>query len=387
MIKYSLAKKIDRFAKSSLFAFFFIFLKKTISRLTKKIRIENVDTLYVIKLLGGGSLCILMPYLAELKNKKNIRLVLISTQVCTIFSDKIQLFDESINLNTPSGLIRFLRLATANLFQRLLKKNFSVAINFEFHSAISAYISSLTFAPINCGIVNNFSISFSKIYDRTVFYNGYSDIANVYHKLIKDSLELDSLLPKNKRSSAISKRIKIIEKDINLKDFGISKDYIAVSPFSSGLAKERELNHRQLIEVITKLNPNNITIYLLGSNADQSKARRFIINCRLNLPNIKIVSLCGLLSISESAKVARFANAYLTIDSGLNHYVRMTNAKLIHSFWGPTDPSLMLDKNFYFGREVIHYKKVYCSPCIHIIDEPPCNGKNVCIDGIFHNEK
>lgn len=387
MINYYLAKKIDRFLSLRLFAIFFIAINKLVSKFTRKISLQSVDTLYVTKLLGGGSLCILIPYLAELKDENNIRIVLVSSRVCTTFSDELEMFDESIKLDTLKGSIRFICLAFVNIYKRMLGKNRSISINFEFHSAISAYVSSFTFAPFNWGVMNNFSQSFSKIYDGTVFYNGHSNVGDVYYKLIKDSFGCGSLLPINKETSAISRYVKKIEKNIVLEDFGIYDEYIAISPFSSGLSRERELSHQQLFAVLAKLNPNNLGIFILGSAADQLNANKFIRNFNLNHFNHKIISLCGNLSISASAKVARSASVYITIDSGLNHYVRMTEAKLIHSYWGPTNPFLMLDQSFYFGKEMIHYKKIYCSPCVHIIDKPPCNGKNICIEGLFGNGK
>jgi len=387
MINYYLAKKIDRFLSLRLFAIFFIFIKKLVSKFTKEISLQSVDSLYVTKLLGGGSLCIIIPYLAELKKKNNIRIVLVSSRACTIFSDELEMFDESIKIDTFKGAFRFICLAFLNICKRILGRNRSISINFEFHSAIAAYVSSFTFASFNWGVINNFSLSFSKIYDGVVFYNGHSNVGDVYYKLIKDSFGCGSLVPINKKTSAISKYVKKIEKNILLEDLGIYNDYIAISPFSSGLSKERELNHQQLFRVIAKLNPNNLRIFILGSSADQYKANEFIKNFNLEHFNLNIVSLCGKLSISASGKVARSATVYITIDSGLNHYVRMTEAKLIHSYWGPTNPFIMLDQNFYFGNEVIHYQKIYCSPCVHIIDKPPCNGKNICIEGIFGNDK
>ena len=387
MINYYLAKKIDRFLSLQLFAIFFIAIKELFSKFTKEISLQSVDTLYVTKLLGGGSLCILIPYLAELKEKKNIRIILVSSRVCTIFSDELEMFDESIKIDTPRGVIRFICLAFVNIYKRILGKNRSISINFEFHSAISAYVSSFTFSPFSWGVMNNFSLSFSKIYDGAVFYNGHSNVGDVYYRLIKDSFDCGNLLPINKKSSAISRYVKKLEKNVVLEDFGIYGEYIAISPFSSGLSRERELNHQQLLAVITKLNPNNLAIFILGSAADQHKADKFIRNFNLNHFNHNIVSLCGKLSISASAKVARSASVYITIDSGLNHYVRMTEARLIHSYWGPTNPFLMLDQGFYFGKEIIHYQKIYCSPCVHIIDKPPCNGKNICIQGLFSNGK
>jgi hypothetical protein len=30
-----------------------------------------------------------------------------------------------------------------------------------------------------------------------------------------------------------------------------------------------------------------------------------------------------------------------------------------------------------------YYRHVPCSPCVHIAEEPPCRGRNACIEGLF----
>jgi hypothetical protein len=31
------------------------------------------------------------------------------------------------------------------------------------------------------------------------------------------------------------------------------------------------------------------------------------------------------------------------------------------------------------AADVAHYRKIACSPCIHVAEEPPCRGRNLCI--------
>jgi hypothetical protein len=57
------------------------------------------------------------------------------------------------------------------------------------------------------------------------------------------------------------------------------------------------------------------------------------------------------------------------------------------SFWGPTDPETLLKKYSFLKNEKIFYKKVYCSPCVHIVDEAPCKGNNICIENLFKNHR
>jgi len=387
MISYYHAKKIDRLLRNGLVASIFIGIRKIVKKFSRDADKEEVETIYVVKLLGGGSLCILLPYLAELKSKNKVHLVLVSTRVCSIFSDEIGLFDQTLNLDTFIGIKTFFYMMFRNLYKRVLGKNNSISINFEFHSAVTAYLSSLLFAPINCGVENNFSITFSKIYEKSVFYNGHAQVADVYKLLIEQVYGLVGLIPEVKSKSAIGEYIEKFEKNISIEDYCVAGEYIALSPFSSGLSPERELSYDQLCAAISKVNSNNSPIYILGSKADQIRAINLVNRFAIDFPNQLIYSLCGMLSIGVSAKVARNANIFVTIDSGLNHYVRMTQARLIHSYWGPTDPKILLGDHFFLGKEVAHYKKIYCSPCVHIVDRAPCNGRNICISGLFDHDK
>lgn len=387
MISYYSAKKIDRFFRNAFIAFLFISIRKIVKKFAKQVSKESIDTIYVVKLLGGGSLCILLPYLAELKTKREIHLVLISTKVCTIFSNEISLFDETLNLDSKKGAIKFFGIMFKNFLKSLAGQNHSVSINFEFHSAVTAYLSSLLFSPINCGVKNNFSITFSEIYEKNVFYNGHVPVADVYRRLIGQVFNMDDLVPKIKSDSEIGRYIEKLEKNISIEQYGVVADYIALSPFSSGLSPERELSYEQISAALLKASTSKIPIYILGSKADQMRANQLIQRFEHDYHDMPIYSLCGKLSIGASAKVARNAKLFITIDSGLNHFVRMTRARMIHSYWGPTDPRQMLDNHFFLGREDIYYKKIYCSPCVHIVDKAPCNGSNICISGLFDDDQ
>jgi ADP-heptose:LPS heptosyltransferase len=67
----------------------------------------------------------------------------------------------------------------------------------------------------------------------------------------------------------------------------------------------------------------------------------------------------------------------ICIDSALLHFARLLGIPTI-SFWGPTDPASRLRVSE-FNRDEIHYHKLPCSPCVHVAQEPPCRGDNLCM--------
>jgi ADP-heptose:LPS heptosyltransferase len=66
-----------------------------------------------------------------------------------------------------------------------------------------------------------------------------------------------------------------------------------------------------------------------------------------------------------------------SIDSALLHYGRLLGVRTI-SFWGPTDPGSLLRPEPGAAEEV-HYRKLSCSPCVHLTQQPPCGGNNLCM--------
>ena len=68
------------------------------------------------------------------------------------------------------------------------------------------------------------------------------------------------------------------------------------------------------------------------------------------------------------------------IDSALLHYARLFGARCV-SFWGPTSPTSLL-KPMPIVEEV-HYGAIACSPCVHVAESPPCEGRNLCMTALL----
>jgi ADP-heptose:LPS heptosyltransferase len=95
-------------------------------------------------------------------------------------------------------------------------------------------------------------------------------------------------------------------------------------------------------------------------------------------------NLCGAFSLAASITILKRAEQYLGVDSALLHVARLINTKSV-SFWGPTDPSTLL-RPIEGHRDEILYRPPICSPCIHVAEEPPCKGENICMS-LFSESK
>jgi hypothetical protein len=87
-------------------------------------------------------------------------------------------------------------------------------------------------------------------------------------------------------------------------------------------------------------------------------------------------SLCGQLSITQSAGVLARAEQFFGIDSLLLHLARALDVPAA-SVWGPSDPATRLRPRATEDR--MYFASMCCSPCIHVHETPPCHGARACI--------
>jgi ADP-heptose:LPS heptosyltransferase len=133
-----------------------------------------------------------------------------------------------------------------------------------------------------------------------------------------------------------------------------------------------------VIEAITSLVAAGKSIVLIGAPSErgyvQSLVDRLPSEATWNVANSAgLLTLGGLLAMLEGAECV------LTNDSGPMHMSIALQRPTVCLF-GPVDPE-------HYGHElpkvVIFYKQVFCSPCVHEVDQPPCGGNNVCMQNLM----
>jgi hypothetical protein len=102
-------------------------------------------------------------------------------------------------------------------------------------------------------------------------------------------------------------------------------------------------------------------------------------------PQARFSNLCGERDLAASLAELAACEEFRGVDSSLLHYARWLGLRCL-SFWGPTDPRTRLRPIPGLVEEAV-YRKVACSPCIHVSEEPPCRGRNVCMQRLFQSEK
>jgi ADP-heptose:LPS heptosyltransferase len=146
------------------------------------------------------------------------------------------------------------------------------------------------------------------------------------------------------------------------------------------------LSAEQWLTVLSKelITSHDLCVIFIGSKGDWELSERISVELRKTRASAKVQNLCGSCSLLESLKVLGKSEHFFAIDSGLLHFARLLGVPST-SFWGPTDPATLL--SFIPGyQEKVYYKPLICSPCIHVAEDPPCGGRNLCIDALFREE-
>jgi heptosyltransferase-2 len=130
--------------------------------------------------------------------------------------------------------------------------------------------------------------------------------------------------------------------------------YVCISP--SSVWRTKQLPEQKWIDLCNRI-PDNITIYILGSNNDRGMCNS--LRAKLKHPNVKV--LAGELTLLQSAALIKDAQMNYVNDSGPLHLASATNAN-VTAFFLSTIPA------FGFGplsdnSKVIEVKNLDCRPC------------------------
>ncbi len=119
------------------------------------------------------------------------------------------------------------------------------------------------------------------------------------------------------------------------------------------------------------------TLHFIGGPSDRVLADEIIRALQAPEPEWHCQNHCGECALRESIELISRMDALYCVDSSLLHFARLLGVRTV-SFWGPTDPRIMLRPDPALQEEA-NYVKLGCSPCIHIAFEPPCFGNNLCM--------
>lgn len=241
--------------------------------------------------------------------------------------------------------------ALLNLRKQIKQNKYDAVINLHRYSS-SGFLTAFSGAKYKAGFNEGiFSFLFNKRV-KHIIGDGRHETER-YNELIEDIT--DKTVAKPKLYPSISDLDKV-------KSFK-SVSYVCISP--SSVWRTKQLPEQKWIDLCDGI-PENITIYILGSNNDRGLCNS--LKAKLKHQNTKV--LAGELTLLQSAALIKDAHMNYVNDSGPLHLASATNAN-VTAFFLSTIPA------FGFGplsdnSKIIEVKNLECRPCgIHGHKECP----------------
>jgi ADP-heptose:LPS heptosyltransferase len=330
----------------------------------------------VFKLLGGGSLMVAFPALLGLRERHpTTELSLLCTPAVVPFASTLRIFDRLIVID-DSSLPRLLA-SGLRAWRTLLRTD--TVIDLEVYSRLSTVVTLLSCARNRLGFYLESSFWRRGLHTHLIFFNRFSGAYLFYEKLV----ELLGAMP----APVEACRRRLCEGlPAPRPEPAAGARTICVGSACSEMGRERMLAPRHWVKLLRDHVAAGAAcrFVFLGGPADRADVEGILAELRPALPQHRYENRCGELSLPESLTALSGADEFWGIDSALLHYARLLGVPCL-SIWGPTHPDTRLRPIEGLAERVL-YRKVPCSPCIHLAEEPPCRGNNVCIRNLFERE-
>ncbi len=336
--------------------------------------LEPRENITIIKMLGGGSLVIAFPSLLGLRKKyPGLSINLVTMKSVVPFARSLNVFD-NITAIDDSGVFRFL-LSSLRTYIRVFRTD--TIVDLEVYSRLSTVFSALACARNRIGFYLEEAFWRRRLHTHLIYFNRFSGSHYFYDKIFG----LFGISP----ASTADCREHLLN---HLPDTGKKGKYrICIGHGCSGLSLERMLDAGQWEKVfLSRIDgTSEAEVVFLGTERDSALASEITRRLSPVFRGIEFINRCGKTSLDKSLSILSSADEFWGIDSALLHYARMFRIKCV-SFWGPTDPATLL-REVPGLQEEINYRRIPCSPCIHVTETPPCMGDNVCIQNLFNDKK
>lgn len=325
----------------------------------------------VQKLLGGGSLVLAYPALLGLRRRwPTARLSLVCTPAVVPFAESLGIFDRLIVID-DSRPLRLLK-STVVAWRRCFRVD--TFVDLEVYSRLSTVFSALTCARNRLGFFLSEAFWRRGLHTHLIFFNRFSGVWFFYEKTV-ELLGATAATPAECRAQLLA--------GLPSPSSCEASETICVGCGTSDFATERMLTAPQWRAVFAQRagDDRGRRFVFLGAAADRPLADAICRELEQALPQHHYENRCGDLSLAESLAELAATARYWGVDSALLHYARLLGVPCV-SWWGPTDPRTRLQPMPGLEEEVV-YRKIPCSPCVHVAEPAPCGGNNLCIQNLF----
>jgi ADP-heptose:LPS heptosyltransferase len=341
---------------------------------------DNVRTIVVVKLLGMGSIIQATPLLRTLKTRfPNARLVFLTTAGHKDLVERLECIDEALYIDDRS--LRSLVTCTASAVLRLLRGRIDLYFDLEVYSAATSVIGLVSLARNRYGFYR-YTARFKRgIFTHLVYFNVRMPVSRTYLQLDLaaggTAQEIENFGPLTIRESDTS------ESRAKLTRAGLPEDapYIVINPNASDLLLERRWPMEYFALAIHELAARGYRSVLVGARSEAAYVSQLLAGVPERSRPL-VTNMAGQLSLGELLAVVAKSSCVITNDTGPMHVAFALDRPTVCLF-GPSDPETYAIARP--GVEIL-YHRVFCSPCAHELDDPPCAGNNVCMQLIRPEE-
>ncbi len=330
---------------------------------------KSFKKIAIAKYKGMGSILHATPLLQTLRQHyPDAEIHFVSTQANKSFLDLLPFIDKTVLINDGSGL-SFL-FGFPKLIWQLIKNRYDVFIDLEIYAHMSSLITTLSMARNRLGFHLQWGRYRHGTFTHLIYFNHKAPLSRIY-------LQMASLLGTQKHVTASYNFKDIPELTEVLKnEFGLESKYIVINPNASSLRLERRWpleSFEQLIKQLLLKYPDH-KIALIGSPSEYE----YTASLYSKLNSDRVINLAGKSSLKQLISILKSAEFMISNDTGPFH-MSVACGKPSIGLYGPVSP-----RQFELPTNAkALYKNVFCSPCVHEFDTPPCQGNNVCMQLIL----
>jgi len=333
---------------------------------------ESVRTIVISKYVGMGSIIQATPLIRSIRAAyPEARLIFVTGQSCRRIVERLEHVDRIITVD-DRGLfpVAWTSLRTITM---LVWARVDLYFDLEVYSAYASIMALLSLARNRIGFYRESAEHKRGNYTHLMFFNTRSPIRHIYMQLGRlggcEPIEPDRL-----------GRIRVDARDreevaAKLAEIGAdARGYLVVNPNASDLMIERRWPLERFAVMIDRLvEQHGLPVVLIGAPADRSHV--VTVADQVRAGGDRVFNLAGQLSLGGLFALLEGAACMITNDTGPMHMAWALETPTVCLF-GPGNPRHYAWQGS--GVEIL-YKRIYCSPCIYEVDEPPCHGNNVCM--------
>ncbi len=341
-----------------------------------KTKPDDVKNIIVVKFLGIGSISRSINMIFNLRNKfPNSKITFVTFKENESLMKITNILDNYLLINKKNFIS--LIIDSFKVILKIQKKK-SILIDLEVHSNFSKIFCSLINSELKLGFYANSNDQFYNdnfhFEDNIFIEDNYFKILKYFNCVPKNTVDTFTLL--DLKDSGYTLRQKLNQINISQID-----KFFLININASELCEERKWDENNFIRLIKNLLKINFKILLIGSPSEK-KNIDFLLK-DLEYPKDKLFNIAGETSIGELFYLFKYyKNVFITCDTGPLHLANISKCATV-SLWGPGTPKSYAE---YYENHKIIYKNVYCSPCIYIHTNAPCNGNNICMQNISITE-